>query len=108
MTETTAAQSRRMAIPAVLFAAALAAAGCSMSAQPKAGSVRSTGETAPADLQLACASEAASRFSISGSVLPVSSMPGPNGTYQVNLTMDGGDAVCFIDNNAVVQSLERV
>lgn len=99
--------SRRTAT-ALILSSALVAAGCSMSAQPKAGTVRSTGETAPADLQLVCASEAATRLGTTESVLPVSSMPGPNGTYQVNLVVGSGQAVCFIDNAGVVQSVERV
>ncbi len=94
---------------ATTFGLALLAAGCSSTMQPKEGSVRSSGETAPADLQLVCASEAASRFNSGGSVLPVSSMPGPAGGYQVNLAMDGGgQAVCMIDDTGVVQSLEMV
>ena len=95
------AGARRMA---VILSTTLIVAGCSMTGnpQPKAGTVRSSGETAPADLQLICASEAASRFNISGGVLPVSSMPGPGGSYQVNLTMDGGQAVCFIGEDGIV------
>jgi hypothetical protein len=100
---------RTTVAPIAIAALALALAGCSMSGgQPKGGTVRSSGETAPADLQLLCASEAASRFNISGGVLPVSSMPGPGGTYQVNLTMDAGQAVCFIDQSGAVQSLEMI
>jgi hypothetical protein len=109
MTSTSEAGSRRMAASAIILSTALFAAGCTMTgSQPKSGTVRSTGETAPADLQLLCASEAASKFNVDGGVLPVSSMPGPGGGYQVNLTMDGGDAVCFIGSDGVVQSLERV
>ena len=96
----------------VVAISAVALGGCSMSGgapQPKSGSVRSTGDTAPADLQLVCASEAASRLNINGGVLPVSSMRAPDGTYQVNLTMGGGQAaVCFIDTSGVVRSVERV
>lgn len=104
-----AAATRRIAAPAVILSTALIAAGCSMTgSQPKGGSVRSSGETAPADLQLVCASEAASRFNISGGVLPVSSLPGPGDSYQVNLTMEDGQAVCFIGSDGIVTSLERV
>lgn len=99
--------SRGFAASAILMSAVLAA-GCSTTMQPRAGAVRSTGETAPADLQLLCASEAATRLGTTESVLPVSSMAGPNGTFQVNLAVGSGQAVCFVDNNGVVQSVERV
>ncbi|GAB5506577.1 MAG: hypothetical protein Rhirs2KO_17400 [Rhizobiaceae bacterium] len=99
--------SRHAAAAAVVLSAALVA-GCSSTMQPRAGAVRSTGETAPADLQLLCASEAATRLGTTESVLPVSSMAGPNGTYQVNLAVGSGQAVCFVDNNGIVQSVTMV
>ncbi|MBO6717701.1 MAG: hypothetical protein JJ913_07075 [Rhizobiaceae bacterium] len=98
--------NRKGAVAAVLLSVLLA--GCSMTAQPKAGSVRSSGETAPADLQLLCASEAATKFNVSGGVLPVSSLPAPGGAFQVNLTMGNAQAVCIIGQDGTVQSLELV
>lgn len=92
---------------AALSLAALASA-CSTSKEPTTEVVRSSGETAPADLQLLCASEAASRLNYPGNVLPVSSMPAAAGSYQVNLTLGDDQAVCVIDDAGRVISLERV
>ncbi|NKI62101.1 hypothetical protein HCG46_27750 [Labrenzia sp. PO1] len=86
-------------------------AGCNTSSNqtPTAGAVRSSGETAPTDLQLLCASKAAEELQVSGgNVLPVSSMPSGENAYQVNLTFDGGQAVCVIDEAGTVQSINRV
>ncbi|MGX1501003.1 hypothetical protein ACSSV1_006072 [Labrenzia sp. MBR-25] len=83
-------------------------AGCNTSSNqtPTAGAVRSSGETAPTDLQLLCASKAAEELKVTGgNVLPVSSMPSGENAYQVNLTFDGGQAVCIIDETGTVQSI---
>ncbi|GAB2188210.1 hypothetical protein [Roseibium sp. LAB1] len=86
--------------------------GCNTSSSnqsPTAGAVRSSGETAPTDLQLLCASKTAEELKIAGgNVLPVSSMPSGENAYQVNLTFDGGQAVCVIDETGTVQSVNRV
>jgi hypothetical protein len=86
-------------------------AGCNTSSNqtPTAGAVRSSGETAPTDLQLLCASKTAEELKVTGgNVLPVSSMPSGENAYQVNLTFDGGQAVCVIDEAGTVQSINRV
>ncbi|WP_417712470.1 hypothetical protein [Roseibium aggregatum] len=83
-------------------------AGCNTSSNqtPTAGAVRSSGETAPTDLQLLCASKTAEELKVTGgNVLPVSSMPSGENAYQVNLTFDGGQAVCIIDETGTVQSI---
>jgi hypothetical protein len=83
-------------------------AGCNTSSNqtPSAGAVRSSGETAPTDLQLLCASKTAEELKVTGgNVLPVSSMPSGENAYQVNLTFDGGQAVCIIDETGTVQSI---
>ena len=76
---------------------------------PTAGAVRSSGETAPTDLQLLCAAKAAEQLQITdGNVLPTSSAPSGDTAYQVNLTFQGGEAVCVIDNEGTVQSIDRL
>jgi len=87
-------------------------AGCNTSAPvqgPAAGAVRSSGATAPTDLQLLCAAEAAEQLQITdGNVLPVSSGPSGGTGYRVNLTFEGGEAVCVIDDDGMVQSIDRI
>ena len=94
----------------VLAATLVAASGCTTGEMlPNRQVVRSSGDTAPADLQLACAAEAANQLGVSGDkVLPVSSMRTGDNVYQVNLTLPSGQAVCFIDSEGVVQSVSRV
>jgi len=86
--------------------------GCNTSGSgpsPTAGSVRSSGATAPTDLQLLCASKTVEELEISdGNVLPVSSMPSGENAYQVNLTFTEGQAVCIIDETGTVQSINKV
>jgi hypothetical protein len=73
-----------------------------------ASTVRASVVTAPADLQLLCASEAATRFgAASDAVLPVSSAQTAGGTYEVRLTVDGAPATCVVDDDANIRSLER-
>jgi hypothetical protein len=69
--------------------------------------LRRTVETAPADLQLACAAEAARVYQVaSDKVLPISSSV-QGSTYTVVLTADGSEAVCTIDDEGTVLSLVR-
>lgn len=97
--------------PLVVAIAALAVSGCqglgSRSTGPMQPVVRSANETAPADLQLTCASEASTRFGVT-SVLPVSSALAQPGVYRVDLNTGGGSAVCMIDSNGTVLSVERL
>jgi hypothetical protein len=91
--------------------AGLALAACqggTQTAGPAPASVRPTVETAPADLQLLCASEAATRFGVpSDSVLPVSSAATSPGIYQVDLTLGTGTAACTVDANGSIVNLTR-
>jgi hypothetical protein len=89
----------------LLLIAAVHLAGCKTTAKSEQPVVRSSGETAPADLQLACAGEAATRLNGGNSVLPVSSVRDPSGLYSVGLQLSAGQAVCVIDQNGVIQSL---
>ena len=95
-----------------VIAALAALAGCAqhspMAQQPPQSTVRQTVETAPADLQLVCAGEAARAYEVpSDRVLPIaSSVEGD--TFTVVLNADGTQAICTIDNQGNVLSLTRV
>lgn len=93
---------------AVLAVGALAVlGGCqSRSSAPAQPVVRSAAETAPADLQLTCASEAATRLGVQDA-LPVSSAQTQPGLYRVELNAGGGNAVCMIRSDGTVMSVER-
>lgn len=103
---------QRKSPKALALIAASLLAGCSSSGGgaallPTQPTVRSTSETAPADLQLLCASTASEQLGAEN-VLPVSSMrSGPN-AYQVNLTFGSGQAVCFIGEDGIVQAVNQV
>ena len=91
---------------------ALLVVGCSSSGSGRQilapqPTVRSTSDTAPTDLQLLCASTAAQQLGTEN-VLPVSSMRSGPDAYQVNLTFGGGQAVCFIGEDGVVQAVNTV
>jgi len=62
-------------------------------------------ETTPADLQLACASEVATRFPDSGNVLPLSSNLLGADVFRVRLTSQGGSYVCDINRAGIIVSL---
>ncbi|MBJ3774113.1 hypothetical protein [Acuticoccus mangrovi] len=103
----------RMTGGALAVAMAMAAAGCvgggSGGSATPSSTVRSSVVTAPADLQLLCASEAATRFGApANEVLPVSSSQTGSGVYSVSLTMgSAGSATCVVDDNGTVQSVEK-
>jgi hypothetical protein len=85
--------------------------GCNTSGSNAGGSqtVRTSEETAPTDLQLLCASKAAEELQVAGgNVLPVSSARAGEAAYQVNLTYEGGQATCVIDESGVVQTITPV
>ncbi|MEM7693277.1 MAG: hypothetical protein AAF318_02415 [Pseudomonadota bacterium] len=95
------------------LAAAAALAGCQSSqtsapAEPTTNAVRATIVTAPADLQLLCASEAATRFGADpGSVLPTSSAQIAPQRYQVDLNLGSGSARCEVDENGNIIALAQ-
>ena len=91
-----------------LAAVASLAGGC-MSGGPAPGSVRNTAQTAPADLQLACASAAATTLGVESSkVLPVSSSQLDAQSYQVDLDAGGSRATCTVDAAGNVLSVTKV
>lgn len=95
-------------LPLVGVALAACQGGGTQSAGPAPASVRASVETAPADLQLLCASEAATRFNVPGDrVLPVSSSATAPRVYRVDLTLDGGAASCAVDANGSILDLTR-
>src|SRR5262245_25007278 len=98
---------KRSSGPLLAFLLAGSLAGC-MSGGPAPGSVRTTAETAPADLQLACADAAAKSLGVDGSsVLPVSSSRLDAQKYQVELNAKGTRASCVIDATGNVLSVQK-
>jgi hypothetical protein len=99
--------ARRWSAPAGATFAMLLAAGC-VSNQPSPGSVRLAEQTAPADLQLACAAAAATPLGVeSARILPVSSKQLDPQKYQVDLDASGQKATCVIDTAGTVLSVQK-
>jgi len=99
------AEARR--IPAWLCPALLAAvlSGCVSDPSPDQMS-RTTLDTAPADLQLLCASEAARSAGIDGTkVLPTSSRRLDARSFQVELNVGGAPTRCTIDSDGRIASI---
>jgi hypothetical protein len=86
-----------------LAGVALLGLGCSQGPQtatPQAAAVRSAVETAPADLQLLCAAEAAKVYQApSEKILPLSSQRSGAASYDVELDVAGKRARCTIDES---------
>src|SRR5262245_23957493 len=98
----------RIVMAAGVCLAALVASGC-MSSGPEPNTVRNVSQTAPADLQLTCATAAATSFGVeSTSILPVSSSPIDAQRYQVELNVKGSKANCVVDTAGNVLSVEKV
>ncbi|TDQ25284.1 hypothetical protein DEV91_11464 [Phyllobacterium brassicacearum] len=87
----------------------LALAGCVSDNSPTPENMaRNTAQTAPADLQLACSSAAATKFGADhASALPVSSSAVDGGKYQIILEAKGQRSSCLIDQAGTVLSLEK-
>ncbi len=102
------AMTTRAAIAATLAAGLAGCVGGGTTQQPRTETVRATIVTAPADLQLLCASEAATRFGADPStVLPTSSAQIQPSQYQVELSLGSGSATCVVDNNGTIISLAQ-
>lgn len=97
--------------PLSAVAAAAALVGCQSDqaeSGPAATTTRAAIVTAPADLQLLCASEAATRFGVPGNtVLPVASAQVAPGRYSVELTTGESAAACEVDADGNILSLVR-
>jgi hypothetical protein len=103
-----AAPNRNRAAMLLALLATMQVVGC-QSSGPSPDTVRNTGQTAPADLQLTCASAAATPLGVdSGAVLPVSSSQIDAQTFQVVLESGGARANCVVDTSGNVISVQRV
>jgi|GEM_PF-2388249 len=93
-----------------LATVAIATLGCqasqTTSQQP---AVRAAVETAPADLQLMCAAEAANVYQApSDKILPLSSRRASEVSYMVELDVAGQRAMCTIDESGTTISVVDV
>lgn len=88
-----------------LLAASLLAACTTTGSSGSKKTVKQTVETAPADLQLACSSEVATRFPNSGNVLPLSSNLLGADVFRVRITSQTGSYVCDINRAGIIVSL---
>lgn len=87
---------------AAVLCVTLLTAGCqsSQTTGPQSPIVRSSVETAPADLQLMCAAEAANVYSApSDRILPLSSARSGPASFDVMLDVAGRRARCTIDES---------
>jgi hypothetical protein len=92
---------------ATLFVAVTTISGCVSSPTPE-NMARNTQQTAAADLQLACATAATTKFGADhASVLPISSSALEGGKYQIMLDAKGQRSTCLIDSTEQVLSLEK-
>jgi len=63
--------------------------------------------TAPTDLQLICAAKTAEKYKADqDTTLPIGSADVGDGTFSVNVKMGGKQAVCIIDNDGKIVSIE--
>lgn len=102
---------RAWTVPVVM----MALSACSTTQESSGGlapvqqDVRTTGQTAPAELQIACASAAPSRLRLaSENILPTSSSEIQTGVYRVELKGKDVTAECIINIDGQIRSIERV
>lgn len=101
------AMSRNRAMMVAMALAVTQVVGCT-SNQPEANTLRTAAQTAPADLQLMCASAAATPLGVdSSTILPVSSSQVDARTFQVVLEARGARANCVIDADGNVISVQK-
>ncbi|MEM8794738.1 MAG: hypothetical protein AAGE61_04150 [Pseudomonadota bacterium] len=96
----------RFLFPSVMIGVSLLA-GCASieNPQPTVG-IKQVVETAPADLQLTCASEAATQLAGAGTTaLPSSSRLLKPGVYQVDVFVAGSAASCDITSEGVILAI---
>ncbi|WP_246663982.1 hypothetical protein [Phyllobacterium sp. SYP-B3895] len=92
-----------------LAAGTLTFGGCVSNTPAPENMARNTQQTAPADLQVACANAATQKFGANhASVLPVSSSALDGGKYQIILEAKGQRSTCLIDQTGQVLSLEKM
>jgi len=100
-------RKRSAAVVAILASGTLALGGCVSSNPTAENATRTSVQTAPADLQIACANAASTKFG-AASALPVSSSTLEGGKYQIILDAKGQRSTCLIDQTGQVLSLEKV
>ena len=93
---------------ALLLGACQSSSSSSGSAPASSSTVRQSVVTAPADLQLLCASEAQTQLGASDNVLPISSAQTASGSYTVTLSVDGGEATCVVREDGTIEQIARV
>ncbi|WP_274628073.1 hypothetical protein [Arvimicrobium flavum] len=94
-----------LAVTAILLATGLAA--CSSTSPTQDQMSRTTLETAPADLQLICAGQAAKTSGVeSAKVLPTSSRKLDARNYQVDLNAGGTAMRCVVDADGKIVSVQ--
>lgn len=99
-------KTSKIAQMALLAASSALISSCASSTpQAPQPTVKQAVETAPADLQLACASQAATQFSTAGSILPINSELTRKDVYNVQLTSQTGGFVCEIDKAGTILSI---
>lgn len=91
----------------ILSLVAVGLAGCTATSTGPQPTVRQTVETAPADLQLACATEAQKRFNIKGNILPFTSSLKGAQVYSVGLKSRSSNYVCAIDRRGSILSISK-
>ena len=88
-----------------LVALAMMLAACTSTPKPEE-MARTTLDTAPADLQLLCATSAADAAKLDpGKVLPVSSQKLDSRNYRVDLNANGKPTACVIDADGKIISM---
>ena len=98
-----------VALRVLSVGALLAAAGCQSSSPEPQQMARTTLQTAPADLQLLCASAVATQTGTpSDKVLPTSSRQLDARSYQVELDAAGKRHNCVVDSDGNVTSVSAV
>ena len=105
-------RTARRSIPAVvlgLVAGTMIACVSAPAPPPPEQMSRTKVETAPADLQLLCASAVAKASGVdSAKILPVSSSKLDSKTYQVELDAGGKKTSCLVDTEGNVKSIVPV
>lgn len=96
----------RAAAPRAIVLVSIGVLAACTTAPPPEQMARTATETAPADLQLLCASAAAAPSGVeSGRILPTGSRRVDASTYNVDLDAAGRKFSCLIDNSGNVTSV---
>lgn len=98
---------RALTVPAIMVA--LSACTTTDNGVTVRQDVRTTGKTAPAELQIACASAAPSRLNLSSeNILPTASTEVQTGVYRVELKGPDVNAECIVDSEGQIRSIARI